>query len=159
MRIPIRRLDPGLPLPAAQHDGDAGLDLYSATDLTLEPRGGRALVPTGIAIAIPPGFAGFVQPRSGLALRHGVSVVNTPGLVDAGYRDEIRVLLANIVSSVVAELAPAMRDAVSPNGRAVVSGILVDERAAVAASLAAAGWRVESEYVEGEWWSSAIATR
>jgi dUTP pyrophosphatase len=95
MRIPIRRLDPGLPLPAAQHDGDAGLDLYAASDVTLDPRGGRALVPTGIAIAIPPGYAGFVQPRSGLALRHGVTLVNTPGLVDAGYRDEIRVLLIN----------------------------------------------------------------
>ena len=96
MRIPIRRLDPGLPLPAAQHDGDAGLDLYAAVDVTLEPRGGRALVPTGIAIAIPAGHAGFVQPRSGLALRHGVTVVNSPGLIDAGYRDEIRVLLANL---------------------------------------------------------------
>jgi len=95
VRIPIRRLDPGLPLPAAQHDGDAGLDLYAGNDVTLDPRGGRALVPTGIAIAIPPGYAGFVQPRSGLALRHGVTVVNTPGLVDAGYRDEIRVLLIN----------------------------------------------------------------
>ena len=95
MRIPIRRLDPGLPLPAAQHDGDAGLDLYAASDVTLDPRGGRALVPTGIAVAIPPGYAGFVQPRSGLALRHGVTLVNTPGLVDAGYRDEIRVLLIN----------------------------------------------------------------
>ena len=95
MRIAIRRLDAGLPLPAAQHDGDAGLDLYAASDTTLEPRGGRALVPTGIAIAIPPGYAGFVQPRSGLALRHGVSLVNTPGLVDAGYRDEIKVLLIN----------------------------------------------------------------
>ena len=95
MRIPIRRLDAGLPLPAAQHDGDAGVDLYAASDVTLEPRGGRALVPTGVAIAIPSGYAGFVQPRSGLALRHGVTVVNTPGLVDAGYRDEIRVLLIN----------------------------------------------------------------
>jgi dUTP pyrophosphatase len=95
MRIPIRRLDAGLPLPGAQHDGDAGHDLYAAADTTLEPRGGRALVPTGIAIAIPPGYAGFVQPRSGLALRHGVSLVNTPGLVDAGYRDEIKVLLIN----------------------------------------------------------------
>src|SRR3954447_17868936 len=96
MRIPIRRLDPGLPLPAAQHAGDAGLDLHAAVDLELEPRGGRALVPTGIAIAIPPGYAGFVQPRSGLALRHGVTCLNTPGLVDAGYRDEIRVLLVNL---------------------------------------------------------------
>jgi len=95
VRISIRRLDPGLPLPAAQHDGDAGLDLYAASDTTLEARGGRALVPTGIAIAIPPGCAGFVQARSGLALRHGVSLVNTPGLVDAGYRDEIKVLMIN----------------------------------------------------------------
>jgi dUTP pyrophosphatase len=96
MRIPIRRLDPGLPLPVAQHAGDAGHDLYAAADVELEPRGGRALVPTGIAIAIPPGYAGFVQPRSGLALRHGVTCLNTPGLVDAGYRDEIRVLLVNL---------------------------------------------------------------
>lgn len=96
LRIPIRRIDPGLPLPAAQHAGDAGLDLYAADDVELEPRGGRALVPTGIAIAIPAGYAGFVQPRSGLALRHGVTCLNTPGLVDAGYRDEIRVLLVNL---------------------------------------------------------------
>jgi len=96
VRIPIRRLDPGLPLPAAQHAGDAGIDLFAASDTTLDARGGRALVPTGIAIAIPAGFAGFVQPRSGLALRHGVTVVNSPGLVDAGYRDEIRVLLINL---------------------------------------------------------------
>src|SRR4051794_2301697 len=96
MRIPIRRLDPGLPLPAAQHVGDAGIALYAAADVELEPRGGRALVPTGIAIAIPAGYAGFVQPRSGLALRHGVTCLNTPGLVDAGYRDEIRVLLVNL---------------------------------------------------------------
>jgi len=95
VRIPIRRLDAGLPLPAAQHDGDAGIDLYAANDVTLDPGGGRALVPTGIAVAIPPGYAGFVQPRSGLALRHGVTLVNTPGLIDAGYRDEIRVLLIN----------------------------------------------------------------
>jgi len=96
VRIPLRRLDPGLPLPAPQHAGDAGIDLYAATDAALEAGGGRALVPTGIAIAIPVGYAGFVQPRSGLALRHGVTVVNTPGLVDAGYRDEIRVLLINL---------------------------------------------------------------
>jgi dUTP pyrophosphatase len=96
LRIPIRRIDPGLPIPAAQHAGDAGLDLHAADDVELEPRGGRALVPTGIAIAIPAGYAGFVQPRSGLALRHGVTCLNTPGLVDAGYRDEIRVLLVNL---------------------------------------------------------------
>ena len=96
MRIPIHRLDPELPLPAPQHDGDAGLDLHAASDAILEPRGGRALVPTGIAIAIPAGYAGFVQPRSGLALRHGVTCLNTPGLIDTGYRDEIRVLLVNL---------------------------------------------------------------
>ena len=96
LRIPIRRIDRGLPLPAAQHAGDAGLDLHAADSVELEPRGGRALVPTGIAIAIPPGYAGFVQPRSGLALRHGVTCLNTPGLIDAGYRDEIRVLLVNL---------------------------------------------------------------
>jgi dUTP pyrophosphatase len=96
MRVQIRRLDPGLPLPAAQHVGDAGLDLYAAADVVLEPRGGRSLVATGIAIAIPVGYAGFVQPRSGLALRHGVTCLNTPGLIDAGYRDEIRVLLVNL---------------------------------------------------------------
>lgn len=96
MRIPIRRLDPELPLPAPQHSGDAGLDLHAASDAILEPHGGRALVPTGIAIAIPAGYAGFVQPRSGLALRHGVTCLNTPGLIDTGYRDEIRVLLVNL---------------------------------------------------------------
>jgi dUTP pyrophosphatase len=96
MRVPIRRIDPGLPLPAPQREGDAGMDLHAAADAVLEPRGGRALVPTGIAIAIPAGYAGFVQPRSGLALRHGVTCLNTPGLIDAGYRDEIRVLLVNL---------------------------------------------------------------
>ena len=95
MQIPIRRLDPELPLPAPQRAGDAGLDLYAREAAVLAPGGGRAAVPTGIAIAIPAGYAGFVQPRSGLALRHGVTCLNTPGLIDAGYRDEIRVLLVN----------------------------------------------------------------
>lgn len=95
MRIPLRRLDPDLPLPAAQHPGDAGYDLHAGEDVTLRARGGRALVPTGIAIAIPEGCAGFIQPRSGLALRHGVTCLNTPGLIDAGYRDELKVLLVN----------------------------------------------------------------
>ncbi|HET9692054.1 MAG TPA: dUTP diphosphatase, partial [Acidimicrobiales bacterium] len=75
--------------------GDAGLDLRARTAVTVAPAGGRALVPTGIAVAIPDGWAGFVQPRSGLALRHGVTVVNSPGLIDAGYRDELAVLLLN----------------------------------------------------------------
>ena len=103
MRMQITRLDPDLPLPATAHLGDAGYDLYARVDLTLAP-GERALVPTGIAIAIPEGYAGFVQPRSGLALRHGVSIVNTPGLIDAGYRNEISVLLVNLDPVVKFEL-------------------------------------------------------
>ena len=95
MRIPIRRLDPDLPLPSAQRAGDAGFDLYAREGAVLEPGGGRARVPTGIAIAIPVGYGGFVQPRSGLAFKHGVTCLNTPGLIDPGYRDEISVLLVN----------------------------------------------------------------
>jgi dUTP pyrophosphatase len=95
VQIPLRRLDPDLPLPAAQHPGDAGYDLHAREDVVLRAGGGRALVPTGVAIAIPEGCAGFIQPRSGLALRHGVTCLNTPGLIDAGYRDELRVLLVN----------------------------------------------------------------
>lgn len=93
--MPLVRLDPELPVPGYAHPGDAGADLYARVDVTLGPRGGRALVPTGVALAIPPGYAGFVQPRSGLALRHGVTCLNTPGLIDAGYRDELKVLLVN----------------------------------------------------------------
>ncbi|MCY9784498.1 dUTP diphosphatase [Nocardiopsis sp. EMB25] len=95
-RIPItvRRLDPGLPLPEYAHPGDAGADLYTAVDVDLAP-GERATVPTGLAIALPDGFAAFVHPRSGLAARCGVTIVNAPGTVDAGYRGEIRVTLIN----------------------------------------------------------------
>ncbi len=93
--VPIVRLDPELPLPTYAHHGDAGLDLRATTDVVLAPAGGRALVPTGIAIAIPLGFAGFVLPRSGNALKHGVTVVNAPGLIDAAYRGEIKVVLLN----------------------------------------------------------------
>jgi dUTP pyrophosphatase len=93
--VPVVRLDPGLSLPSYARGDDAGADLLSRIDVTLEPSGGRTLVPTGIAIALPSGYAGFVQPRSGLALRHGVTCLNTPGLIDAGYRDEISVLLVN----------------------------------------------------------------
>ena len=96
MRIRIRRLDPDVKLPERRHPGDAGYDLYARTEARLTPGGGRALVPTGVAVAIPEGYAGFVQPRSGLALRHGVTCLNTPGLIDAGYRDEICVLLVNL---------------------------------------------------------------
>jgi dUTP pyrophosphatase len=95
VRIEIQRLDPELPLPARQHATDAGYDLVAAVDVELAP-GARALVPTGIAVAIPPGYAGFVQPRSGLAIRDGVSIVNTPGLVDSGYRGELQVVLVNL---------------------------------------------------------------
>jgi dUTP pyrophosphatase len=95
MRIEVRRLDPSLPLPSAQHEGDAGYDLRAREAVVLAPGGGRAGVPTGIAVAIPAGWAGLVLPRSGLALRHGVTCLNAPGLIDAGYRDEIRVVLVN----------------------------------------------------------------
>jgi dUTP pyrophosphatase len=91
----VVRLDPDLPLPSYRRAGDAGADLVAREDAVLAAAGGRALVGTGIAVAIPEGYAGFVQPRSGLALRHGVTCLNTPGLVDAGYRDEVRVLLVN----------------------------------------------------------------
>ncbi|MGH9245521.1 MAG: dUTP diphosphatase [Acidimicrobiales bacterium] len=94
--VPVRWLDPTLPLPRYAHVGDAGADLVAREGAVLAPGGGRALVPTGVALAIPDGYAGFVQPRSGLALRHGVTCLNTPGLIDAGYRDEIRVLLVNL---------------------------------------------------------------
>jgi dUTP pyrophosphatase len=93
--VPVLRLDPDLPLPAYARAGDAGADLVAREDVTLPPGGGRALVPTGLAVAIPEGFAGFVQPRSGLAARHGVTCLNTPGLIDSGYRGEIKVLLVN----------------------------------------------------------------
>ena len=89
------RLDPELPLPAYAHPGDAGADLVAREDAHLPAGGGRALVPTGIALALPEGWAGFVQPRSGLALRHGVTCLNTPGLIDSGYRGELKVLLVN----------------------------------------------------------------
>lgn len=93
--VPVVRIDPDLPLPGYSHPGDAGADLVSRIEVLLEPNGGRAMVPTGIALAIPDGYAGFVQPRSGLALRHGVTCLNTPGLIDSGYRDELSVLLVN----------------------------------------------------------------
>ena len=93
--VPIVRLDPDLPLPAYAHHGDAGLDLHAREDAVLPAGGGRALVPTGIAIAVPPGHAAFVLPRSGLALRHGLGIVNAPGLIDAAYRGEVKVILLN----------------------------------------------------------------
>lgn len=94
VEILIKRLDPGLPLPARAHPGDAGTDLFAAQDAELAP-GQRAIIPTGVAIALPDGYAAFVHPRSGLAARHGITLVNAPGTVDAGYRGEIRVTLLN----------------------------------------------------------------
>jgi len=92
--LQVLRLDPGVPLPSYAHPGDAGADLHAAEDVTLGP-GERALVPTGLAIALPEGYVALIHPRSGLAARHGLSIVNTPGTVDAGYRGEVKVLLVN----------------------------------------------------------------
>lgn len=93
--VPIVQLDPDLPLPAYAHFGDAGLDLRAREDGVVAPGGGRLLMPTGISIAIPVGHAGFVLPRSGNALNHGLTVANAPGLIDAAYRGEIKVILLN----------------------------------------------------------------
>ena len=92
--LKLKKLDEELPTPAYANPGDAGLDLYAAKDVTLQP-GQRVMIPTGIAIAIPQGYAGFVQPRSGLATKQGFSIVNTPGLIDSGYRGEIGVIGLN----------------------------------------------------------------
>jgi dUTP pyrophosphatase len=93
--VRTRRLDPSLPLPSYAHPGDAGADLVSRVDVTLAP-GQRVLVPTGLAIALPDGYAAFTHPRSGLAARHGITIVNAPGTVDAGYRGELLVNLVNL---------------------------------------------------------------
>lgn len=95
LRVPLHRLDPELPVPEYARDGDAGADLVARGEVVLASRGGRAVVPTGVAVAIPSGYAGFVLPRSGLASRHGITCLNTPGLVDSGYRGELRVVLVN----------------------------------------------------------------
>jgi len=94
IKIEIKLLDEGIPVPHYQHEGDAGLDLPSRVDYVLEP-GERAMIPTGIAVAIPRGYAGFVLPRSGLASRHGIALVNSPGLIDAGYRGEVAIVMIN----------------------------------------------------------------
>jgi dUTP pyrophosphatase len=95
LRVHIVRLDPDLPVPTYAHPGDAGLDLHAREGAVVKAGGGRAVVPTGIALAIPPGYAGFVVPRSGLALRHGISLVNTPGVIDAAYRGELKCVMLN----------------------------------------------------------------
>lgn len=94
IELPVRRLRPGAVLPSRAYAGDAGLDLAACERVELGP-GERAVVATGLAVAVPEGYAGFVQPRSGLAARHGVTIVNSPGLVDAGYRGELKVVLLN----------------------------------------------------------------
>jgi len=103
LEVAIVRLDPDLPLPCYAHPGDAGADLCTAVDVTLAP-GERALVPTGISIALPEGYVALVHPRSGLAARHGLSIVNAPGTVDAGYRGEIKVMLINHDPAAAVEL-------------------------------------------------------
>ncbi len=95
LEVPVTRTDPGLELPSYAKPGDAGVDLRASERVEIPAGGHRALVPTGVSVAIPVGHAGFIQPRSGLALRHGVTCLNTPGLIDAGYRGELKVLLVN----------------------------------------------------------------
>ena len=95
LRVPLHQLDAALAVPAYARLGDAGADLVARQDALLAARGGRALIPTGVAVAIPVGFAGLVLPRSGLALRHGVTCLNAPGLIDAGYRGELQVIMVN----------------------------------------------------------------
>jgi len=93
--VQIQRLDPDLPLPVPAHLGDAGLDLYAREDAVIPARGGRLLMPTGVAVAIPHGYMGLAVPRSGIALKHGITLVNTPGIIDSGYRGELKVVMIN----------------------------------------------------------------
>lgn len=95
LSIAVQRLDPDLPLPSTARNGDAGVDLYARDNALIAAKGGRVLMPTGLAIAIPIGFAGFVVPRSGMALKHGITLVNTPGIIDSGYRGELKVVMLN----------------------------------------------------------------
>lgn len=95
LAVPLKYLDPDLAGPTYARPGDAGADLVARTDAVIAPGGGRQLIGTGVSIAIPEGYAGFIQPRSGMALNHGVTVLNAPGLIDSGYRDELRVILVN----------------------------------------------------------------
>ena len=130
LRVPLHQLEPDLAVPSYARPGDAGADLLASEDSVLRARGGRALVPTGVAVAIPPGHAGFILPRSGLALRHGVTCLNTPGLIDAGYRGELQVILVNhdpeadyvvrrgdrIAQLVIMRVEEAAFDLVAPEG-------------------------------------------
>lgn len=121
MNLRVARLDSRAHLPARAHPGDAGLDLYALEPAILAP-GRRASIPTGIAVEIPPGHAGLVLPRSGLALRHGISVVNAPGLIDADYRGELRVLLLNTDRTEAFEVAAGDRIA-----QLVVVAVVLDQ--------------------------------
>ena len=106
--IPLKRLDPDLPIPQRAHRGDAGVDLYSAHDVAIGP-GERALVSTGVAIALPLGTVGLIHPRSGLAAKHGLTIVNTPGTIDADYRGELKVCLLNTDKDTPFEVTRRMR--------------------------------------------------
>ena len=108
MELPVRRLDPSVPLPAYAREGDAGLDLAANVDLEVEP-GARALVPTGLAVAIPAGHAGLVLPRSGLASREGLTLANAPGLIDAGYRGEVTIAVVNLDREVPVKISRGQR--------------------------------------------------
>lgn len=103
LRVPLAQIDPDLPVPSYAQPGDAGADLLAAADVTLGP-GERAVVPTGVAIALPEGYAGFVHPRSGLAARSGLALVNAPGTIDSGYRGEIKVIVVNLDPNTPIEL-------------------------------------------------------
>ncbi len=136
VRLLITRLDPDLPLPAYEHPGDAGLDLRARTAVRLDP-GQRALVPTGVSIALPSGFAAFVHARSGLALRAGLGVVNAPGVIDAGYRGEIGVILINHDSANAIEVSRG--DRIAQLVVQQVAHALVDEVAELPGSQRGAG--------------------
>jgi dUTP pyrophosphatase len=127
--VPVRRLRPDAHLPEQAYEGDAGMDLSACEAVTIEP-GERAVVPTGLAVEIPDGYAGFVQPRSGLAVRHGIGIVNSPGLIDSGYRGEIQVVLLNTDREQRFTVEPGMRIAqlvIQPV--AVARLVVVDELA------------------------------
>ena len=127
--VPVRRLRPDAHLPEQAYEGDAGMDLSACEAVTIEP-GERAVVPTGLAVEIPDGYAGFVQPRSGLAVRHGIGIVNSPGLIDSSYRGEIQVVLLNTDREQRFTVEPGMRIAqlvIQPV--AVARLVVVDELA------------------------------
>jgi dUTP pyrophosphatase len=131
IEVAFRRLRDDATLPSQAYEGDAGLDLAACDDVTLEP-GERAVVPTGLAVEIPDGYAGYVQPRSGLAAEHGIGVVNSPGLIDSGYRGEIRVVLVNHDPRTSFSVEPGMR--IAQLVIAPVASVRVVEAAELAAS-------------------------